>query len=192
MILLKDGTLNLEVKMKKIAVFCASRMPKEDIYKKEAINLGNYLVDNNIAMVYGGAKIGIMGLIADTMLNKNGTVIGVMPTVLSDKEILHPNLTESYPVDSMHERKAKMMDLADAFIAFPGGCGTMEEIFEVITWNQIGLHSKSYGFINVDGIFDGLKQYFNDASEKGFIDPLMRERIIIEDSVDAFFKKMKI
>lgn len=178
--------------MKKIAVFCASRMPEKEIYKKEAINLGNYLVDHNYAMVYGGAKIGIMGLIADTMLKRDGTVIGVMPTVLSDKEILHPNLTHSYPVDSMHERKAKMMDLSDAFIAFPGGCGTMEEIFEVITWNQIGLHNKPYGFINVDGIFDGLKHYFNDASEKGFIDPVMRNRIIIENSVDAFFEKIKI
>ena len=178
--------------MKKIAVFCASRMPDNDIYKIEAINLGNYLVDNNYAMVYGGAKIGIMGLIADTMLSRNGTVIGVMPTVLSDQEILHPKLTESYPVGSMHERKAKMMALSDAFIAFPGGCGTMEEIFEVITWNQIGLHNKPYGFINVDGVYDGLKQYFDDASAAGFIDLLMKERIIIEDTVEDFFKKINI
>ncbi|QIK68880.1 TIGR00730 family Rossman fold protein [Erysipelothrix sp. HDW6C] len=155
----------------KIAVFCGSKMPEESIYRDEAIALANALVAQNIELVYGGAKIGIMGLIADTMLNQGGTVIGVMPHILSDKEIMHTGLTEAILVDDMSERKNIMNEMADAFIAFPGGCGTMDEIFEVITLNQIGHFSKPCGFVNVDGYYDGIETYINRAVAVGFTSP---------------------
>ncbi len=176
--------------MKKIAVFCGSRMPKEAIYKTEALKLAQYFVKNNIALVYGGAKVGIMGIIADAMIEQKGYVIGVMPKMLSDKEIMHTDLSETYIVSSMHERKAMMMDMSDHFIAFPGGCGTMEEIFEVITWSQIGIHSKSYGFLNINGFYDGIKTYLDTAYRTEFLPKAMYDEIVFEDNFDDFIEKL--
>lgn len=170
--------------MKRIAVFCGSKMPELPIYREEAVRLATYFSNNDIQLIYGGAKVGIMGLIADTMLQNDGYVIGVMPKVLAEKEILHEGLSESILVKDMHERKAVMMDMADGFIAFPGGCGTMEEIFEVITWNQIGIHNKPYGFLNIDHYYDGIKTYLDHAAHIGFstqqqIDPLFSNRVLM-------------
>lgn len=174
----------------KIAIFCGSKMPEEDIYKDKAKELAQVFINNNYEMVYGGASIGIMGLIADEMLKENKTVIGVMPEILSSKEIMHTGLTQTIKTNDMHERKQTMMDLSDAFIAFPGGCGTMEEIFEVITWNQIGIHDKRYGFININGFYDGIKTYLDTATETGFISKDMRERILIEEDISVFMNKL--
>lgn len=176
--------------MKKIAVYCGSRMPENPVYKENAIHLANYFVDHDIALVYGGASVGIMGVIADAMLARNGTVIGVMPTVLVEQEVAHPGLTELIEVKDMYVRKKTMMDLSEGFIAFPGGCGTMEEIFEVITWNQIGIHQKPYGFLNIDHFYDGIKQYLETCGATGFIPQEMLNRIVFEDSFPEFISKL--
>lgn len=174
----------------KIAVYCGSRMPNDPIYKENAISLANYFIKNDITLIYGGATVGIMGIIADAMLEQGGTVIGVMPEVLVDQEYAHQGLTQLIEVDNMHTRKQTIMDLADAFIAFPGGCGTMEEIFEVITWNQIGIHDKNYGFLNINKFYEGIKLYLNTANETGFLPDEMLERIIFEENFDDFIKKL--
>ena len=153
----------------KIAVFCGSRLPKNPIFSQEALELARYLVDNNHSMVYGGAKVGIMGIIADEMLRLGGTVIGVMPQILVDKEVIHEGLSETHIVDSMSVRKQLINDMSDAFIAFPGGCGTMDEIFEVITLNQINYFSKPVGFVNIEGYYDGIQAYLQTATSVGFV-----------------------
>ena len=178
------------ITLKTIAVYCGSRIPNNPIYKEVAIELANYFVDNNIRLVYGGATVGIMGIIADEMIRLNGTVIGVMPKVLTELEILHPNLTELIETEDMHARKKTMMDLADAFIAFPGGCGTMEEIFEVITWSQIGIHTKPYGFLNLDHFYDGIETYLDTATNTGFLSKENRSNIIFESNFDEFMDKL--
>lgn len=173
--------------MKNITVYLGSRLPENKIYEEQAKKLGTLIAENGHTLVYGGAKVGTMGVLANAALGANGKVIGIMPNVLSDKEIMHPNLTEGILVTDMHERKKKMMDLGDIFIVMPGGCGTMEEIFEVITWNQIGIHNKPYAFINVDGFYEGIKQYLTNANELGFIQDKDFHRINFFDSVDDLF-----
>ena len=176
--------------MKSIAVFCGSRMPDNDIFKQEAIKLADYFVNNNIKLIYGGASVGIMGLIADRMLEQGGYVVGIMPTVLARSEIAHPNLTESHIVADMQVRKSLIVDLADHFIAFPGGCGTMDEIFEVITLGQIGVIDKTYGFLNIDGFYDGIKIYLDHATKHNFIDKELRQHIIFENYFEDFIKQL--
>ncbi|MED4041381.1 TIGR00730 family Rossman fold protein [Niallia taxi] len=139
--------------MKKLAVFCGSSNGASKIYIESAKKLGKELAKRNISLVYGGASVGIMGAVADSVLNEGGYVIGVMPSFLDNREIAHKNLSELIIVDSMHERKAKMAALADGFIALPGGPGTMEEFFEVFTWGQLGLHKKPCGLLNINGFF---------------------------------------
>lgn len=176
--------------MKSIAVFCGSRMPHQSIFKEEAIKLADYFTKNNIKLVYGGASVGIMGVIADRMLEKGGYVVGVMPEVLANSEVIHNNLTETHIVEDMQIRKSMIIDIADHFIAFPGGCGTMDEIFEVITLSQIGLCDKSYGFLNIDGFYDGIKQYLDHATSMEFIPTAMRDKIIFDHDFDGFIKQL--
>lgn len=173
----------------KIAVFCGSRLPEKDIYRQEAIKLAQYLVAHNHDMVYGGAKVGIMGIIADEMLRLGGRVIGVMPQILVDKEVIHEGLTETHVVESMSTRKQLINDLSDSFVAFPGGCGTMDEIFEVITLNQIDYFKKPVGFVNIDGYYDGIKAYLDKANSTGFIaDDDVDEIIFSDDSIKLIEK----
>lgn len=155
--------------MKRLAVFCGSSNGASDIYVEGAKKLGKELASRNIALVYGGASVGIMGAVADSVLNEGGYVIGVMPSFLDNREIAHKNLSELIIVDSMHERKAKMADLADGFIALPGGPGTMEEFFEVFTWGQLGLHKKPCGLLNIDNYFDLLINFFSHMNRKEFL-----------------------
>ncbi|MEZ7794105.1 TIGR00730 family Rossman fold protein [Niallia circulans] len=155
--------------MKKLAVFCGSSNGASDIYIDGAKNLGKELAKRNIALVYGGASVGIMGAVADSVLNEGGYVIGVMPSFLDNREIAHKNLSELIIVDSMHERKAKMAELADGFIALPGGPGTMEEFFEVFTWGQLGLHKKPCGLLNINNYFDLLINFFNQMNKQEFL-----------------------
>lgn len=176
--------------MKRIAVYCGSRIPNNPAIIDQAVLLGNLLVKHDIELVFGGAKVGIMGIIADTMKAQGGRIIGVMPQVLVDQEILREDLDEKYVVDGMHPRKQKMMDLADAFIAFPGGCGTMEEIFEVITWNQIGIHNKPYGFINIDGYYQGIYDYLQTAYKENLTSQENINRIIFTNTVEEFLEKI--
>lgn len=151
-----------------IAVFCGSKLPENKVYHSAIKELGYWIAENNNTLVYGGANVGVMRILADAVLEKNGKVIGVMPEILSQKEIIHQNLSETHIVDSMASRKELMNDLSDAFIAFPGGCGTMDEIFEVITLNQIGYFNKPTIFYNVEGYYDGIKNYLETAKTVGF------------------------
>ncbi|WP_146553963.1 TIGR00730 family Rossman fold protein [Rummeliibacillus sp. SL167] len=155
--------------MKSIAVFCGSSNGILSTYKEGAVKLGNELARQGITLIYGGASVGIMGTVADAVLKSGGKVVGVIPKMLEDREISHPNLTELIIVDSMHERKKKMTELADGFIALPGGPGTLEEFFEVFTWGQLGLHQKPCGILNIDHYYDLLIAFFEYMNKQQFL-----------------------
>ncbi|GIP14990.1 cytokinin riboside 5'-monophosphate phosphoribohydrolase [Paenibacillus montaniterrae] len=155
--------------MKAIAVYCGSSVGASPIYREMAIQLGKELVKRGLTLVYGGAKVGIMGIVADTVLEGGGEVIGVIPSLLEQREISHQGLTKLYKVETMHERKQLMIELADGFIALPGGPGTMEEFFEVFTWSQIGLHQKPCGLLNVNGYYDHLISFFEHMQQEQFL-----------------------
>ena len=171
--------------MKNITVFLGSRKANKEIYHLSVKKLSQLIAKNNHTLVYGGAKVGTMGLLADTALELGAKVIGIMPEVLSNQEIIHDGLSEVYLTEDMHERKKKLQEIGDVFIAMPGGCGTMEEIFEVITWNQIGLHKKPYCFMNIDGFYDGIKMYLDHAYAQNFISKENYQNIHFFDSIEA-------
>lgn len=154
--------------MKNITVFCGSSFGTEEIYKEQAELLGKTLAKQNIGLVYGGANVGLMGAVADGALSENGTVIGVLPNFLRSKEIAHQGLTELILVESMHERKTKMSELCDGVIALPGGFGTLEELFEMLTWAQLGLHKKPIAILNISGFYDSLLELLETMTEKVF------------------------
>ncbi|MDD0854308.1 TIGR00730 family Rossman fold protein [Halobacteriovorax sp. GB3] len=155
--------------MKKIAVFCGSSAGKSPKYVEMAKELGELLVENNMGLVYGGASIGVMGAVADSVLEKKGEVWGVMPKSLVDWEVAHDNLTKFEVVESMHERKKIMYDWSDAFVAIPGGMGTLDELCEIITWAQLEYHTKPCYVLNFDGFFDHLLAHFKLANAEGFL-----------------------
>ena len=155
--------------MKRICVYCGSSIGKRPEYATAAKALGKALVDRNIGLVYGGASVGIMGLIANTVLELGGEVIGIIPQAIADKEIAHTGLTELKVVANMHERKAMMADYSDGFIALPGGMGTLEELFEVLTWAQLGFHQKPCGVLNVDGYYDHLIAFLEHAVDQEYL-----------------------
>ncbi len=157
--------------MKNICVYCGSKQGAGSQYLDAASALAKALTNRGIGLVYGGARVGLMGRIADTMLEYGGDVIGVIPQGLFDDEVTHRHLTELIAVQGMHKRKQKMNELADGFIAMPGGFGTLEELFEAITWSQIGIHHKPIGLLNVNGYYDGLNQFIDYAVSQEFIKP---------------------
>lgn len=177
--------------MKSITVFCGSSFGSEDKYRKQAFSLGQTLAKHNIQLVYGGAKIGLMGAVADGTLSEGGKVIGVLPNFLRSKEIAHEDLTELILVESMHERKTKMNELCDGVIALPGGFGTMEEFFEMLTWAQLGLHKKPIALFNIDGFYDPLTDMIQTMVDKGFLKELNQQMILISDNVDDLLSKMR-
>lgn len=170
--------------LKSIAVFCGSRNGARDAYTRGAIALGKELVKRNITLVYGGSSIGLMGTIADTVLQEGGKVIGVMPRLLAERELAHRQLTELYIVETMHERKAKMAELSDGFIAMPGGAGTLEEFFEVFTWAQIGIHQKPIGLYNIDQYYEPLCTLFNHMAEEQFISEAHKSLAFVEEDTN--------
>ncbi|MBJ7538083.1 TIGR00730 family Rossman fold protein [Marinomonas transparens] len=164
-----------------VAVFCGSAAGHTPDFANAVKALGHYFAQQGIAVVYGGGNVGLMGVIADSVIAGGGQVIGVIPEHLRDRELAHPNLTELHVVADMHERKAKMAALADAFVALPGGVGTLEEIFEVWTWGQLGLHAKPCAFYNVNGFYDPLFSMVESMQQAGFVkaqylDMLIREQ----------------
>jgi len=177
--------------MKSIAVFCGSSMGALPSYREGAVELGKELVRQGITLVYGGAKVGIMGTVADAVLEAGGKAIGVLPKMLQDREIAHRGLTELIIVNSMHERKTKMSDLADGFIALPGGPGTMEEFFEVFTWGQLGLHGKPCGILNVDGYFDLLLAFFGHMNEQQFLQDKYASMVLSDSSPAGLLDKFR-
>lgn len=177
--------------MKRITVFCASRMGNEALYEAQATLLGQTMAKQNIGLVYGGANIGLMGVVANGALSEHGEVIGVLPKFLETKEIAHAGLTELIIVDSMHERKTKMNELCDGVIALPGGLGTLEELFEMITWAQLGLHKKPIALLNVDGYYDALISMIQTMVDKGFLKSSDQNLLLVSDEVEDLLHKMK-
>jgi len=166
--------------MKKICVYCGSNPGLRPEYVAAARCLAEELLSREIGLVYGGAHVGIMGEIADTVLKGGGEVIGIMPQALVDREVSHTGLTELIVVASMHERKAMMADLSDGFIALPGGLGTIEELFEVLTWAQLGFHKKPCGLLNASGYYDHLSAFLDHAAAEGFVKGAHRSMLIVE------------
>tara|TARA_B110000037_G_C17107474_1_gene500431 strand:+ start:1610 stop:2191 length:582 start_codon:yes stop_codon:yes gene_type:complete len=177
--------------MKRITVFCGASIGTEPIFELKAKLLGQTLAKQNIELVYGGANIGLMGAIADGVLQENGQVIGVLPEFLQSREIAHEGLSELIIVDTMHERKAIMNDLCDGVIAFSGGFGTLEELFEMLTWGQIGLHEKPIGILNINGYYDALITLLDTMVQKGFLKVKHKQMILVSDDIDDLLYKMK-
>ncbi len=163
---------------KRICVFCGSNHGMRSSYRNAAQQLGKAIASHGMGLVYGGGSVGLMGAIADAVLEKQGEVIGVLPQALFNKELAHYGLTELRIVSSMHERKALMAELSDGFIAMPGGFGTFEEFFEVVTWAQLGLHTKPIGILNVDGYFDLFFKFIEHILREGFIKPKHQQLMI--------------
>ncbi|KAM3686127.1 hypothetical protein ACB098_11G177100 [Castanea mollissima] len=176
---------------KRICVFCGSRAGYKSTFSDAALELGKLLVKRKINLVYGGGSVGLMGLISQTVFNGGCHVLGVIPKALLPHEISGETIGEVKEVADMHQRKAEMAKNADAFIAIPGGYGTMEELLEVITWSQLGIHDKPVGLLNVDGYYNSLVALFDKGVEEGFIEDSARHIVIIANTADELIKKME-
>ncbi|MCC6642462.1 MAG: TIGR00730 family Rossman fold protein [Deltaproteobacteria bacterium] len=174
----------------RICVFCASNPGVREDYAVASRRLASELVARDCELVYGGAQVGLMGVMAQTMLDQGGRVIGVIPEVLVSKEIAHPGLTELRVVASMHERKAVMSDLSDGFVALPGGLGTLEELFEVLTWAQLGLHAKPCGILNVCGYFDPLLSFLDHAVDERLLKSKHRALVLTGEDPSSLLDRM--
>lgn len=174
----------------KVAVYCGSRSGNEPLYAEKAKELGEFFGNNGIDLVFGGGHVGLMGIIADAVLASDGKVYGVIPEHLRDRELAHAGLTELFVVKDMHGRKAKMAELADGFVALPGGIGTLEEIFEVWTWAQLGVHQKPCAFYNVNGFYNPLLEMVRTMVATGFVSQQYLDMIVLAqtptDLVDGF------
>lgn len=176
--------------MRRVCVFAGSSSGRRAAYEAAARELGRALAGRGVGLVYGGASVGLMGILAETVLTHGGQVTGVIPSALVAREVAHTGLSDLRVVGSMHERKAVMADLADAFVALPGGLGTLEETFEVLTWAQLGLHGKAIGLLNVEGYFDGLLAFLDHAVAEGFLGRQSRSMITVMGSPDALLDRL--
>jgi uncharacterized protein (TIGR00730 family) len=176
--------------MKRIVVFCGSSLGFNPIYKKAAVALGNYFVNNNIGLVYGGAKIGMMGIISDTILDQNGEVIGVIPKLLEKEEVVHAGVEEMIVCKKMSERKVIMSKLVDGYITLPGGFGTLDELFEALTLNQLHIEQKPIGLLNVNGFFDATLSQLDKMVEEGYLKQTNRSLLLVAKNVDELMYKM--
>jgi len=177
--------------MKQVCVFCGSSQGFKPIYAEMARALADCLADKGHSLVYGGASVGLMGLLADRMLERGCEVTGVIPSFFSKTEIAHPGLSRIHVVESMHERKNLMAGMSDAFIALPGGFGTLDELFEIITWGQLDLHSKPVGILNINGYFDPLIQQIDRMVEEGFVKKAHRDMLLISDNPALLLQHMQ-
>lgn len=177
--------------MNSISIFCGSSRGNSDRYYESAFEAGTFLAKRGIRVVFGGSKLGLMGAVADGALEHGGEVIGVLPRFMRKKELEHTRLTELIYVDSMHERKLKMHELSDGVIALPGGFGTFEELFEMLTWAQLGLHRKPIGILNVDGYYNKLLEMFDHMSNEGLLRSLYRDMILANDRMEHLISKME-
>jgi len=176
---------------KKICVFCASSNSKDNIIIEETKNIGKIIASNNMSLVYGGAKIGLMGLIANEVLKNNGKVIGVIPKILYKKEIINTKISKLYTVKNMHERKEKMYDLSDIFIALPGGIGTLEELSEIITWKSLNIKKTSIHLMNINGFYNPLISQFKKMNDNDFLYFNIFKEIIIHNGTNTLKKYLK-
>jgi len=177
--------------MKRITVFCGSSTGKDGTFEKQAFKLGETLAIRKIGLVYGGTNVGLMNAVANGSLSKGGEVTGVLPVFIKTRGIAHKNLTELILVDTMHERKTKMHDLSDGVIALPGGFGTMEEFFEMLTWGQLGLHRKPAGIFNINGFYDPLKDLTQKMVKEGFLKEENRKMLLISDDIENLLDQME-
>jgi len=177
--------------MNGITVFCGSSSGDKEVYRNTARLLGNALAENNIKLIYGGASVGLMGAVADGALEAGGTVIGVLPRFLEAKEIAHEGLSELVLVDSMHERKTRMNELSEGVIALPGGFGTLEEFFEMLTWAQLGLHKKPMALLNVNHFYDTLLTFMGNMVNQGFLKHENLKMILAEENIQTLLEAMK-
>lgn len=179
------------MKMKSIAVYCASSLGFEASWAKEARNVGAFMANRDITIVYGGGRVGLMGELANGALDNGGKVIGVIPDFLNSKEIGHQGISELITVDTMHERKLKMSELCDGVIAMPGGFGTMEELFEMITWGQLGLHQKPVGVLNINGFYNHLILFVQEMEKAGLLKKENKDMLLVADTVEELLEKME-
>lgn len=177
--------------MKSIAVYCGASSGANPLYADAARALGQVLVAHNIGLVYGGGNVGLMGVIADEVLRLGGDVTGVIPRALVAREVGHAGLTRIFVVKDMHERKAMMAELADGFIAMPGGMGTLEELFEMLTWSQLGIHAKPVGVLNVNGFFDGLVGFIGHLHAEGFVRAEHAGLMMVEATPEAIVRRLR-
>lgn len=176
--------------LRRVTVFCGSSSGFDKIFVKQAYMLGQTLAARDIGVVYGGANVGLMGSLAQGVLSNKGKIIGVLPGFLKEKEIAHPNLTELILVESMHERKKKMNELADGIIALPGGFGTLEEFFEMLTWAQLGLHKKPVAILNIGEFYTKLVELMQHMVDTGFLKEINKNMLIVSDNIDELLGKM--
>ena len=177
--------------MKKIAVYCGSSSSGTKIYREQAARLGTYLADKGMHLIFGGGKVGMMGILADAALEAGGKVTGVIPRFLHIKEVAHPGLTELITVEGMHERKALIEGMCDAAIALPGGFGTLDELFEMLTWGQLGLHDKPVGILNTNGFYDQILAAVDRMVAEGFLKDLNRDMLLVSEQIEDLFEAMQ-
>lgn len=177
--------------MKRIAVYCGSSAGPNEIYRKQAEELGRFLAENGIHVIFGGGKVGMMGLMADAALKAGGEVTGVIPRFLHVKEVAHTQLTELITVDTMHERKALIEEMCDGAIALPGGFGTLDELFEMLTWGQLGLHDKAVGILNTNGYFDPVLSAMDRMVEEGFLKDINRDMVLVDQQIEKLVDAMR-
>lgn len=177
--------------MKNILIYCGSSYGNNEIYKQTAQKVGETLAKQNLRLVYGGGSAGLMGTIADAVLANGGEVVGIIPSFMEAWEVQHKNLTETIVVESMHVRKQLMADRADAVIALPGGWGTLDELFEILTWRQIGLHNIPIGLLNTNGFYDDLLKMLDKMAAEGFVREANTKFLIIDDNIDSLLEKLR-
>ena len=165
--------------VKRLAVYCGSAPGSQPVFADATRATAAAMVERGVYLVYGGGRLGLMGLIADSVLEAGGKVYGVIPRALVNLEVAHTGITELHTVDTMHERKAKMTDLADAFLALPGGIGTLDELFEAWSWNALGYHAKPFCLLNVDGFWDGMIEFIDHATDSGFLSAKRRSQLLV-------------
>lgn len=175
----------------RLCVYCGSSAGSRPIYAEAADTFGQALAARNIGVVFGGGSVGMMGLVADAVLAAGGEAVGVIPHGLAAREVGHAGLTELHVVDTMHERKALMADLSDGFVALPGGLGTLEELMEVWTWAQLGIHRRPVGLLNVDGYYDGLLTFVNHAAREGFVREGHRALLVVSDTPEELLDALE-
>jgi uncharacterized protein (TIGR00730 family) len=176
--------------MKTIAVYCGSSTGLNGVYREEAIRLGRLLVEKGISLVFGGGKVGLMGVLADAVLEAGGVATGIIPSFLEVREVAHGGLTRMITVETMHERKALISEMSDGFIAMPGGFGTLDEVFEILTWGQLGLHGKPVGVLNVNGYYDSILGGLDTMVSEGFLRQENRDILLSESKPESLLDRM--
>lgn len=171
--------------IQRLAVYCGSAAGSDPRFAEAARDLGRTMVERGLDLVYGGGRLGLMGIIADTVIEAGGRTYGVIPRALVDREVAHTGLTELHEVTTMHERKARMTELCDAFVCLPGGIGTLDEMFEAWTWNALGYHAKPFALLNVAGFWTPFTEFMDHVSESGFLSKRRLRQLIVADSPDA-------